>query len=216
MKANRFKYPRTMHMPWSPGVQSDDKVIKTTDQFNGRRVILTEKMDGENTTMYRDGIHARSIDSAHHPSRDWVKRIWAENAWMIPDGDRICGENMYAQHSVVYEELESYFYVFSVWHGTKCYDWDYTVSVGRLGMPHVKVLYDGIYDEKVIRDICESLDTSRIEGAVLRIADEILYEEFDKYVMKYVRKGHVQTDEHWMHQAIKPNGIRLDLQKKFG
>lgn len=210
----RFKYPRTMHAPFSPGVQSDDKVIRTTDQFNGRRVILTEKMDGENTTMYRDGIHARSIDSAHHPSRDWVKRIWAEISWMIPEGERICGENMYATHSVHYEELESYFYVFSIWTGTKCHAWDYTTNTYNL--PNPKVLYDGIYDEKVIRDICESIDTTKVEGAVLRVADEILYEDFDKYVMKYVRKGHVQTDEHWMHQAIKPNGIRLDLQKKFG
>lgn len=208
MKANRFKYPRTMHMPWSPGVQSDDKVIKTTDQFNGRRVILTEKMDGENTSMYRDGIHARSIDSAHHPSRDWVKRIWSQVAWHIPVGWRVCGENLYARHSIAYDNLESYFYVFSIWNQRTCFSWDDTVMYAELlKLPLVRVIYDGIYDEKVIRDLCESIDTNRVEGAVLRLADSFDYDEFNQSVMKFVREGHVQTDDHWMHQAIVANKL---------
>ncbi len=215
MKPNRFKYPRTFHMPFSPGVQSDDKVIKNTDRFVGQRVILTEKMDGENTSMYRDGIHARSLDSAHHPSRDWVKRKWSEIAYLIDEGERICGENLYARHSVGYDDLDGYFYVFSNWKGTKCYEWDYTARFGRRGLPHVKVLFDGIYDEKVIRDICENLDDSRVEGAVLRIADSFLYEEFDQCVMKYVRKGHVQTNEHWMHSEIVPNKLGIDADQRW-
>jgi len=44
----------------------------------GREVVVTEKMDGENTTMYCDNIHARSIDGRHHPSRDWVKMTVGE------------------------------------------------------------------------------------------------------------------------------------------
>lgn len=205
----RVKYPRTYHMPWSPGVQSDDKVIKTTDRFIGQRVILTEKMDGENTTLYRDGLHARSLDSAHHPSRDFVKSIWSQISYMIPENERVCGENLYARHSVAYDNLEGYFYVFSNWEGDVCKEWDYTVTEGNFGLPVVKVLYDGIYDERTIRDICENLNTDRTEGAVLRIADEFHYNEFNECVMKFVRKGHVQTDQHWMNRAIVPNGIKV-------
>lgn len=209
---NRMKYPRTFHAPFSPGVQSDDKVIKTTRQFEGRRVILTEKMDGENTTMYRDGIHARSLDSAHHESRDWVKRIWSEIAWNIPDGFRVCGENLFARHSIAYDNLESYFYVFSIWNQRTCFSWDDTVLYAELlELPLVRVIYDGVYDEKVIRDLCDNIDTNRVEGAVLRLADSFDYDEFDQCVMKYVRKGHVQTDNHWMHSTVIPNKLSVDF-----
>lgn len=35
------------------------------------------------------------------------------------------------------------------------------------------------------------------EGVVMRIADEFSVDEFPKYVCKYVRANHVQTDKHW-------------------
>ena len=47
------KYPRTMHLPFSEGVTSDDKMIKSLDAFQNCRVIVTEKMDGENTTILK-------------------------------------------------------------------------------------------------------------------------------------------------------------------
>ena len=68
-----YKYPRTFHLPWSPGCTSDDKVLKSVDHFVGKRVIVTEKMDGENTTISKNKIYARSIDSKDHESRHWVK-----------------------------------------------------------------------------------------------------------------------------------------------
>jgi hypothetical protein len=97
-------------MHYSPGVQSDDKVIQSVERFVGKRVILTEKMDGENTTLYSDYLHARSLDSRHHPSRDWVKRFQSEIGHNIPDNWRICGENLFAKHSVSYDNLDSYLF----------------------------------------------------------------------------------------------------------
>ena len=90
------KYPRTYHLPWSPGATDDDRVLTDEEleaNFVGRMVVVTEKMDGENTTMYNDYIHARSLDSASHPSREWVKNLHAQIQWQIPDGWRICGES---------------------------------------------------------------------------------------------------------------------------
>ena len=84
----------------------------------GREVVVTEKLDGENTTMYTDYIHARSLDSHHHPSRDWVKQLHGEIGYKIPVGWRVCGENMYARHSIVYYDLTTYFYGFSIWDET--------------------------------------------------------------------------------------------------
>ena len=74
-RENLVKYPRTMHLPWSLGLTNDDKKIACLDAFIGQRVIVTEKMDGENTSMYSDYIHARSLNGGNHLSRDWVKQF---------------------------------------------------------------------------------------------------------------------------------------------
>jgi len=63
------KYPRTWHVPWSEGMNDDDRLLPDMSSFEGRSVLVTEKMDGENTTMYRDHIHARRVESGGHPSR---------------------------------------------------------------------------------------------------------------------------------------------------
>lgn len=99
-----YKYPRTMHFHFSPGMSSDDKVIKNYDRFVGQEVVLTEKMDGENTTIKYNGCHARSLDSRSHVSRDWLKRFANGFAYRIHPSVRICGENLYASHSLFYDD----------------------------------------------------------------------------------------------------------------
>ena len=69
------KYPRTLHVPWSIGVTSDDRVLQNMDGFETQEVIVLEKLDGENTSLYKDAIHARSLSSGHNPSRTWVKTL---------------------------------------------------------------------------------------------------------------------------------------------
>lgn len=214
MNAHLVKYPRTLHLPWSESVNSDDKVHKTTSQFEGRRVIVTEKMDGENTSMYSDHIHARSLDSKHHPSRNWVKGLWGSVRNNIPDGWRVCGENLYAKHSIHYKSLPSYFMAFSVWDDTNlCLDWDETLKwLSLMGLIHVPVLYDGIYDEALIKSLWKNRSNSgdESEGYVIRVADAIPYEDFSKFYGKFIRKNHVQTSEHWMNAALEPNGLIND------
>lgn len=51
---NYKKYPRTYHLPWSLGKTDDDKTLKTTEIFKNKKVVVTLKMDGENTTLYKD------------------------------------------------------------------------------------------------------------------------------------------------------------------
>ena len=97
--ADRVKYPRTFHLPWSPGMNRDDRMMENTDVFEGQQVMICEKLDGENTSEYKDYIHARSLDSDSHPSRNWVKNHWAQHGYEIPEGWRVCGENMFAKHS---------------------------------------------------------------------------------------------------------------------
>lgn len=206
-----YKYPRTAHFPWSEGATSDDKILKTLNGFVGRRVIVTEKMDGENTSLYRDTTHARSMDGRHHSSRDWVKSFWSDFAHDIPENWRVCGENLFARHSIEYTDLPSYFMGFSMWNDDNvCLSWDSTMDwFFLLGITPVPVLYDGIFDEKLIQGLYDPVrDRATREGYVVRIADSFSYSDFGNKVAKYVRARHVTSNEHWMHSEIIKNGLR--------
>jgi predicted kinase len=201
----KVHYPRTPHLPWSPGATADDERTADLSGLAGREVVVTEKLDGENTTLYRDGLHARSLDSAHHPSRAWVKSLHGNVASAIPEGWRVCGENMYARHSLGYDDLDSWFYAFSVWAGDRCLSWDATVRFATsLGIPIPKVLWRGVFDERVLRKL--RLDLTRQEGYVVRAADSFTFDEFRHRVAKWVRTGHVQTDQHWMLAPVVASG----------
>ncbi|MEW2397550.1 RNA ligase family protein [Streptomyces sp. NPDC046862] len=203
----RTHYPRTRHLPWSPGATADDLRVTDLSGLRGREVVVTEKLDGENTTLYADGLHARSLDSAHHPSRAWVKALQGRIGHAIPEGWRVCGENMYARHSIAYEDLESWFYGFSVWDADgRCLDWDRTVTFLRgLGVPVPGVLWRGPFDERALRAL--RLDLGKQEGYVVRVVDAFDAREFGQRVAKWVRAGHVRTDTHWMHAAVVENGL---------
>lgn len=205
-----YKYKSTKHLPFSPGVSSDDKVHKSTQQFEGKEVVATLKMDGENSSLYRHGTHAKSMDSRHHPSRAWLKAYHATFAHEIPEGWRICGENLYAKHSIGYSDLPSYFMGFSVWdESNTALSWDDSVEfMELLGLTPVPVLYRGVYDEVVLKKLANSLDLNNQEGFVVRLAGRIPYAEFSDSLAKWVRAGHVQTDEHWMNAAVVPNGLK--------
>ncbi|MEV7545047.1 RNA ligase family protein [Streptomyces sp. NPDC089915] len=202
----RTHYPRTAHLPWSPGATADDVRARGTAALAGREVVVTEKLDGENTTLYADGLHARSLDSGHHPSRAWVKALQGRIGARIPAGRRVCGENLYARHSLGYGELDSWFYGFSVWDGDHCLDWDRTVRfLHSLGVPAPRVLWRGTYDERALRGL--RVDTARQEGYVVRTTAGFDRADFGRYVAKWVRGGHVRTDTHWMYAPVVANGL---------
>lgn len=204
---SRIKYPRTPHLPWSPGGTDDDRRLADCSHFEGKKVVITEKMDGENTTLYSFGLHARSLNSADHPSRTWVKGLHGQIAHEIPEGWRICGENLYAKHSIHYTNLPSYFLVFSIWNEENvCLSWDETVEWSHLlGLQTVPVLWEGLWSEEAVRSFWKPSEGR--EGYVVRLADSFPFERFPLAMAKWVRPHHVQTDDHWMHSAVIPNKL---------
>lgn len=201
-----IKYPRTPHVPWSPGMTKDDLV--QTPLFAGE-IVQTAKLDGENTTLYRDFIHARSLNPNPHPSRHWVKNLHSRIAFDIPEGWRICGENMYAAHSIQYENLDSYFFVFSIWTDrNECLSWDDTVEWAELlGLSVVPVLFRG--DASLaLRDAPKTLNGNECEGYVMRPAQAFAFKDFRAVVRKWVRSGHVTTHAHWLKQTMTPNRLK--------
>jgi RNA ligase len=208
---NRVKYSRTFHLPFSPGLTKDDRQLKDTSHFDGKEVVITVKMDGENTTLARDYLHARSLYSQPHPSQNWVKNLHAKIAYDIPEGWRICGENLFAKHSIKYDNLVSYFYVFSVWNDSNCcLGWDETCEWAELlEIPTVPVLYRGIWNEELAKKLHKPVfDGNECEGFVVRLADGFPYSAFRKSVAKWVRASHVGTDNHWKYKAITKNELK--------
>ena len=143
----RVKHSRTPHLPWTGSATSDDRLLAEADVsrlFAGHPVTMSEKMDGECTTIYADGYcHARSLDSGPHESRTWVRRLAGEIAHRIPAGWRLCGENLYARHSIPYDALPSYFLCFSIYDERDvCLAWsdtrDFAADIGVETVPSTK------------------------------------------------------------------------------
>lgn len=207
----KVKYPKTYHLPWSRGIQSDDKINQHLEHFEGKEVVVLEKLDGENTTMYgdSDGFHARSLDSPTNWTRDWCKQLHSCIMNDIPEGYRFCGENMFATHSIEYNNLESFFYLFSIWDNNNYrFHWDDIMEwADILDLATPQCFYRGIWDENIIREITNSLDTEKTEGIVATSVDSFHIDDFSKNVAKWVREGHVQDNsEHWLVNA-KPNRL---------
>jgi hypothetical protein len=214
--AKYVKYPRTMHLPQSPNLQNDDRRIEDLRLLQGDEIVISEKRDGECTSFYPDLLHARSVDSKDHPSRAIIRQLHGAFRHEIPNGWRICGENLYAQHSIAYSGLRAVFEVFNIWdENNVCLSWDETreycsmIGVGiapgfENGLPLVPVLYRGKWDDQVFRELEARMDSEAVEGYVVRSTGRISYSEWRKKAAKYVRAKHVRTDEHWM-RTWKPN-----------
>ena len=210
------KYPRTPHLPNSPGKSSDDKVLTSVNHFIGHEVVVSEKLDGECTGMTNDMCHARSLDSKDHPSRHWVKQLHSSIKKEIPEGWKIFGENLYAKHSIHYNNLPSYFLVFGIYNDKNiCLSWDDTKEWCSLMDLHtVPELYRGIWDEEHIKSLWKgtSVFGGEGEGYVVRVVEAFSYDQFWGNVAKMVRQDHVQTDSHWMEQAVVKNLLVPSLQ----
>jgi hypothetical protein len=210
---NRVKYPRTFHLPWSPGMTDDDRMLspEALASWGQEPVVITEKMDGENTTMYSDYIHARSLEYEPRFDRDRIKALHGRLGWQIDDSDmRICGENLTAKHTLKYTELPSYFMVFGVWIRDVSLPWEDVVTyAGVLELPTVPILWQGRWDAFNPKLLHELMDFSRQEGYVVRPQSSYTLREHRDRVGKYVRKGHVaDTHGHWTRRRIEWNGIK--------
>lgn len=100
----RIKYLRTYHLPYSQSKTDDDKTLPNDDQFMGMEVVVTIKIDGENTTVYPDGyIHARSLDGTGYEWQNWLKQYILNFCYKLEEDERVIGENLYAKHSIGYK-----------------------------------------------------------------------------------------------------------------
>ena len=215
-----YKYPRTFHLPWSPGGTSDDKIAIDISTLLNVPIVISEKCDGSNTCMERKKCFARSHAGApSHSSFDQFKALHASLKRHINDGLQLFGEYVFARHSIEYSELPGYFLLFGL-RDLELNEWtsweDVKMWANALCIPTVPVLYSGtVHSEKELRQLTELLmkqpsDCGGIrEGVVVRLASEFADEDFSKSVMKVVRANHVDpNNDHWLHQEIVKNKLK--------
>ena len=198
------KYPRTYHLPWS-NPSRDDRVLDTLKAFEGAEIIVTEKMDGENTTLYNDYYHTRAVDGEHHPWQGRTRAYHASFAHDIPRGYRVCGENLVATKSIKYDRLNHFFLGFSVWNNLTCLSWDDTLEWFKLlGIEPVPVLYKGPWNVHLLSSIMlGSIDWTQHEGYVVRVAGSFELKDFRTHVGKYVRRDfYSQHDWSWKENNV--------------
>ena len=198
------KYGRTYHFPFSLGTTSDDKIQQHWQPILQHELILTEKLDGENTCLKTQGVYARSHAA---PTRNPL----AGNMWGIWERIRfelgtleIFGENLYGLHSIEYQNLSHHFYVFAVREGEIWLSWEEVkFYADLLGLPVVPVYQQGFFTENSLKETIftgmknGSAFGDTIEGFVCRNSNAFHSTQFSQNILKYVRKNHVQTDEHW-------------------
>ena len=212
MNTVRVKYPRTMHLPWSPGLSDDDRLLSAhgLNIIASVDTVLTEKMDGGNVTLMRDAFYCRSLDSGTPAWEKYAKSLWARIAHDIPEGWRVSCESMWARRSIAYDNLDGALLVFGVWTGTHLMSWDDTVEWSALlGLPTVPVLGRNIPLNDLYRTWTRQRDERTSEGFVVRDACAFPIDEFPLRVAKWVRYGHVQTEAGWRYRTdYATNGFK--------
>jgi len=205
------KYPRTFHVPWSPGTTSDDRKLSGDwfKNYENKEIVITAKLDGENNAITHYDVFARSHGA---PTRsDWTRNIWGTDGLLweikdkIADNETVYGENLYGEHSIKYDKLTHYWHIFAVTDGKIWYSWDDVCLFAEvLKQPHVPELWRGIIkSEDQLKALIDKFVNKpevygpQREGVVCRLTSEFPFEDFSKCVCKWVRPNHVQTGEHW-------------------
>jgi len=216
------KMPSMKHLPWSQEEARQQKWLskkEAREMFEGREIVIMEKMDGANACMTSDKIYARSHSGEPHREEwDYLKKRHREKYMHnIHEEMAIFGEYLYARHSIKYEELPRYFLAFGVYHkpSGRWLSWDSTKKVARAaGVPTAPVIEKTIIGEKdewpkneLVNEYAHIEDrmpkgTSEFgdtrEGYVIRNRDSFKLEDLTENMAKCVRENHVQTEElHW-------------------
>lgn len=215
-----MKYPKTFHFPFSLGCTNDDKIADDTSYLINKEIIISEKMDGSNTSLERNGCFARTHSGPpNHSSFDGLKALHAQVKYKIPEGIQLFGEWLFALHSISYSELPHYFLLFNVRDLNKniWLSWDEVeLWAQEIEVPTVPVLFKGKVDsienlQKLSNNFmmqpseCGGLR----EGIVTRVSSEFSDDLFSKCVIKNVRANHVNpNNDHWLHQQIIKNKLK--------
>lgn len=214
---DHIKYPKTPYLNFSPSYQGGDRYIATKSLLH-KPLAVTVKKDGSCVTLSRDTCGARNGHEADHPSFNMLKARHAALKDRIPEGIQLFGEWLFAKHSIHYTgklALRDYLEVFAVYDQRQqlflgqddvqilCDDLDLAM-VARLAV--VSYAHEWQLIDSISR-LAEGAIADGEEGVVVKSMYPYHYGQFADNVAKYVRNGHIQTDEHWREQKIVKNDV---------
>lgn len=207
------KFPRIPHLPWSPGGTGDDRRMTDVVVLLRRPLVITEKLDGSNVCLTPTALFARSHGGPPtHPSFDWLKAFHARVGPSIPTAFSVFCEYTFAVHSIEYSALPSYVWLIGVRdeRSHSWLSWSDMEQVGvQLAIPVAPVVTRQVFsDVDQLRESTESAGGAPgcfgpREGVVVRREDGFENADFSLAVAKWVRRGHVVTEDHWTQQAIR-------------
>lgn len=204
------KYPHTPHWPVSLSIHRDDHIHPDPEYFVKKWCVITEKLDGGNTKLFNGEVYARSVMTP--ATQGWfamVKKHHAYKSKFYKDYVFI-GEDIYGVHSIKYNAVrpEDTFYlirILDLYDNTWLAFGECQQIADELDIRMVPWVEMGHYDsvDEITSHFKQMMQTRSAlggekEGLVLSVADSFR-EETNTFmnVAKYVRKNHVQTDEHW-------------------
>lgn len=204
--SHKDNYPSTPHLPFSPGVNPDDTHMADCTALLQGEVVVTEKLDGGNCCVKGGQVYARThAQPATHESFSAVKDMVVSFLHELDDIE-LFGENMFGVHSIEYDRLGSYFYIFGARRAGHWFSWDEVVSLAeRLELPTAPLLFRGRFDspQQLLQHLVQwSNEPSAVgsvlpEGFVVRRTHAIPGDAFADNIAKYVRANHLQTGESW-------------------
>lgn len=218
-----IKYPRTPHLLGSQIQKGDDLEIVSPAEFEGRFLVVEEKLDGANSAISFENEDTIILQSRGHvlsggPRErqfDLFKR-WANSyrdvLWgMLGSRYVVYGEWLYARHTIPYDNLPHYFLEFDVLDREA----DQFLSTERRRkllangpFVSVPVLSQGprnTFDDLIGRSAFSSSEV--MEGLYIK------YEEDGRVCgrYKFVRSSFTQVVEqegiHWLDRPLEPNHL---------
>ena len=204
------KYPSTPHLPFSPGRGDGDTIMSFTSAgaLFCEEVIITEKLDGGNCCIARGKVYART--HKHEATHPWFGTIKAMHhvlsATQADPTLELFGENMTATHSIAYENLTHYFYLFGARRAGVWASWEEIEALAEnLGIPTPPLRFQGRLSSMAqLQQLVEGWmrEPSGVgtgvtpEGFVVRVAGRFGTADFcGRAIAKFVRAGHVQTGD---------------------
>ena len=214
------KYPRTWHLPFSPGLTRDDRIMPDgVSGLLGVPLVCTEKMDGSNILLSRQEVLPRA---RWHESMGPIKEIHAQIRWELPEEFLLCGEWLAAVHSIFYDRLSAFYQVFGIFDRKRqvFLSWDAVEEwCALLELETVPLLARNVSvsSEAELEDLVARLmalpptQGAAREGLVVRVAAEIPEHAFGRLVGKYVREGHVAEDATpWYQGTWERNRLAME------
>ncbi|KDO21190.1 hypothetical protein SPRG_11049 [Saprolegnia parasitica CBS 223.65] len=222
------KFPRTRHLLPSGGVTRDDLVLDPMDarRFVQTRVTLQEKVDGANLGLFlNDDFTIVAQNRSHFCNSSTAPQFKGLDIWiqvhqfelielLSPPGRYVLyGEWLFAQHSIGYTRLPSYFLAFDVldrqdnsfWSVERVAERLQETSIHMVPTLPTTTLADFESYQRLLETPSAFYD-GPVEGIVIRCeADGILADR-----AKLVRDDFIQEiGDHWAKKGVVKNQLHF-------